>query len=286
MQFGIQMFTAEGALGPAELARRVETGGFDAQWFPDHTHLPAVTRSSWPADPGREPPPAYGQIYDVFIALAAAALVTSRVRLGSAVCVLPQRDPIVTAKQAASIDRLSGGRLRLGIGAGWNAQEMENHGVRFEDRHVSLRERAEAMRAIWRGDPAEYHGRTVDFGPLHCGPKPSQAGGPALLVAGEGDITIRRVLRYGDGWISRARELLPMGLVERVAGFRAACEAGGRGPLPVVLLDTAHAARDLETYAAAGVDEIVYVIRPGDGGEVAADLERISAMLRAGGHRS
>lgn len=279
------MFTAEGAVTPPELARATEAAGFDAQWFPDHTHLPAVTHSPWPADPGRPPSAFYGEIYDVFIALTAAALVTSRVRLGSAICVLPQRDPIITAKQVASIDKLSGGRLRLGIGAGWNADEMENHGVSFKDRHVALRERVEAMRTIWREAPAEYHGKTVNFTQLHSGPRPAQPGGPPVLIAGESEQTIRRVLRYGDGWVSRARDLFPLGLVQRVADFRRACEESGRGYLPVILLDTTHKPGDLDTFISAGVDEIVFVLRPGGAVAVAADLDRINQMLRAAGCR-
>jgi probable F420-dependent oxidoreductase len=283
MKFGIQMFTAEGALTPPEFAKAVEAAGFDAVSFPDHTHLPAITSSVYPADPGGRPPRMYGEIFDVFTALAAAAVVTSEVALGSAVCVLPQRDPIITAKQAASVDRLSGGRLRLGVGAGWNAQEMEDHGVPFENRHLAMRERVEAMKAIWRDSPAQYQGQTVKFLPLHCGPRPAQPGGPPIFVAGESRQTIRRVLRYGDGWIFRARDLLPLGLVGRVAEFRQACQASGRAELPVIALDTAHNPIDLDTYVVASVDEVLFVIRPGDAVAVAAELDRIRTMLVTAG---
>jgi probable F420-dependent oxidoreductase len=281
------MFTAEGALAPPELARAVEAAGFDVVSFPDHTHLPAVTSSIWPSDPGSQPATFYAEIYEVFIALAAAAVATTTITLGAAVCVLPQRDPIITAKQVASIDRLSGGRLRLGIGDGWNAEEMENHGRRFADRLVAMRERVEAMRAIWRDWPAEYHGRTVDFAPILCGPRPVQAGGPPLLIAGESHKAVSRVLRYGDGWMTRGRDLLPRGLVDRVAEFRAECLESGRGALPIVVLEThPHKPENVETYARAGVDEVLFVIRPGDAEAVSADLSRLTELVAAMGLRA
>lgn len=281
------MFTAEGALAPPDLARAVEGAGFDVVSFPDHTHLPAVTSSTWPSDRGSQPPTFYGEIYEVFIALAAAAMATSTITLGAAVCVLAQRDPIITAKQAASIDRLSGGRLRLGIGDGWNADEMENHGRRFADRLIAMREGVEAMRAIWRDWPAEYHGRTVGFAPILCGPRPAQPGGPPLLIAGESHQAVRRVLHYGDGWMTRGRDLLPRGLVDRVAEFRVDCQESGRGTLPVVVLEThPHRPENVETYARSGVDEVLFVISPGDAEAVAADLDRVSGLVAAIGLRA
>ena len=287
MRFGIQMFTAEGALSPPELARAVEAAGFDVVSFPDHTHLPAVTSSTWPSDPGSQPATFYGEIYEVFVALTAAAMATSTITLGAAVCVLPQRDAIITAKQAASVDRLSGGRLRLGIGDGWNADEMENHGRRFADRLVAMREAVEAMRTIWRDWPAEYHGRTVNFAPILCGPRPARPGGPPLLVAGESHNAVRRAIRYGDGWMTRGRDLLPRGLVDRVAEFRADCEASGRGALPVVVLEThPHKPEHVETYARAGIDEVLFVISPGDAAGVAADLDRLTGLVSAVGLRA
>lgn len=280
MRLGISMFTAEDAIGPDALARSVEAAGFDSIWFPDHTHLPVGGSSRWPWDPTQKAPLYYAEIFDVFVALTAAASATRRVRIGSAVCVLPQRDPIVAAKQAASIDRLSGGRLMVGVGPGWNAEEMANHGVKYDDRYDVMRERIDAMKAIWSSEIAEFHGEHVEFGPMRLGPRPAQPGGPPVLIAGESDRALRRAARHADGWLPRGRELAPQGVVERVRDFRAATEAAGRGHLPVVVLDTGHDPRDLDAYAEAGVDAVIFRLPPTPPAEVPSALDRVMTLAR------
>lgn len=274
------MFTAETAIGPPALARAVEEAGFDSIWFPDHTHLPVGGSSRWPWDPARQAPPYYAEIVDLFVALTAAAAVTTRIGVGSAICVLTQRDPIVAAKQAASIDRLSGGRLTFGVGPGWNAEEMANHGVEYADRYAVMEERIRAAKAIWSSDVAEFHGEHCEFGPMRCGPLPVQAGGPPVLVAGESARARRRAIACADGWLPRGRELVAGGIVRQVAAFHAACEEAGRGRLRVVVLDTAHEPRDVEAYAEAGVDEVVFRLPPTPEQEIPAALERVLELSR------
>jgi probable F420-dependent oxidoreductase len=164
MKFGIAMFPTDYAVEPATLGRLVEERGFDSLWFPEHTHIPVSRKTPYPA--GGDLPRAYSHTYDPFVALAAAAAATERLKLATGICLVIERDPITTAKEVASLDRLSGGRFLFGIGAGWNREEMENHGTDPDRRFGLMRERVEAMKAIWTNEEAEYHGKQVDFGPI------------------------------------------------------------------------------------------------------------------------
>ena len=166
--FGISMFPTDYAIQPARLAREVEDRGFDSLFFPEHTHIPSSRRTPFPG--GGELPQQYWRSHDPFVALAACAASTERIRLGTAVCLLIERDPITTAKAIASLDVISNGRAVIGIGAGWNREEMENHGADFKNRWAMLREKVLAMQAIWRDDEAEFHGEYVDFDPIWCWP--------------------------------------------------------------------------------------------------------------------
>jgi probable F420-dependent oxidoreductase len=164
MKFGITMFATDYAIRPDELARAAEERGFESIWFPEHTHIPASRRSPWPG--GVELPKEYWHTYDLFVALAMAAAVTTKIKICSGICLVVERDPITLAKEIASLDVLSGGRVLVGVGGGWNAEEMENHGTDFARRWQVLRERIEAMKAIWTTDNAAYHGELVNFDPL------------------------------------------------------------------------------------------------------------------------
>jgi probable F420-dependent oxidoreductase len=197
--FGVMMFATDYAIQPVELARATEERGLDSLFFPEHTHIPTSRRSPWPG--GAELPMEYSHTHDLFVALTAAAAVTKRIKLGTGICLVIERDPILLAKEVASLDVISGGRVVLGIGGGWNAEEMENHGTDFKRRWRLLRERVLAMKEIWSKDKAEFHGEFVNFDPIWSWPKPVQPGGPPVLLGSEAKKCFERVVDYCDGWI-------------------------------------------------------------------------------------
>jgi probable F420-dependent oxidoreductase len=197
--FGVMMFATDYAIQPVELARATEERGLDSLFFPEHTHIPTSRRSPWPG--GAELPMEYSHTHDLFVALTAAAAVTKRIKLGTGICLVIERDPILLAKEVASLDVISNGRVVLGIGGGWNAEEMENHGTDFKRRWRLLRERVLAMKEIWSKDKAEFHGEFVNFDPIWSWPKPVQPGGPPVLLGSEAKKCFERVVDYCDGWI-------------------------------------------------------------------------------------
>jgi len=206
-----------------ELARAVEERGLDSLFVTEHTHIPTSRKTPWPA--GGELPKEYWHTHDPFVALGAAAAVTERIRLGTGICLVVERDPIQLAKEVASLDRISNGRFVLGVGAGWNREEMENHGVAYATRWKLLREKVLAMRSIWSEDEPEFHGELVDFDPIWSWPKPVQPGGPPVLLGAQSKWVFDRVADYADGW-------MPIGLMggveEGIAKLREACERKGR----------------------------------------------------------
>jgi probable F420-dependent oxidoreductase len=220
------MFATDYAIRPDELAREVEQRGFESIWLPEHTHIPASRRTPYPG--GGDLPREYWHTYDPFIALTAAASATTRLRLATGICLVIERDPIVTAKEVASLDMLSNGRVIFGIGGGWNAEEMENHGTDYKRRWRVLRERTLAMKEIWTKDDAEFHGEFVNFDPIWSFPKPVQKPHPPILMGGDGPTTFDRVIEFCDGW-------MPIGLrlanpAEKIAALRKRAEEAGRDP--------------------------------------------------------
>jgi probable F420-dependent oxidoreductase len=199
MDFGVGYFPTHNAMGPGEVARLVEERGQTALFFAEHTHIPASRETPY-GDGSGELPERYRHTYDLFVALTAAAAATSRLRIGSGICLVIERDPIITAKEVASIDHLSGGRFEFGIGAGWNREEMQNHGTDPRVRMSVLRERVEAMQAIWRDEVASYQGRFVSFDRIWSYPKPVQRPHPPILVGGVGPGVLDRVLSFGTAW--------------------------------------------------------------------------------------
>lgn len=197
--FGVMMFPTDYAIGPVELGRAVEERGLDSLFFPEHTHIPANRKSPWPG--GADLPKDYWHTYDLFVALGAVASATKKILLGTGICLVIERDPILLAKEVASLDLISGGRVVLGIGGGWNAEEMEDHGTSFKQRWKILRERVLAMREIWTKDPAEFHGEFVKFDPMWSFPKPVQKGGIPVLLGSEAKRCFERVVDYCDGWM-------------------------------------------------------------------------------------
>ncbi|MEV8514620.1 LLM class F420-dependent oxidoreductase [Dactylosporangium sp. NPDC051484] len=205
MDFGVGYFPTHNAMAPGPLARLVEERGQSALFFAEHTHIPASRETPYQYG---ELPAKYWHTYDLFVALTAAAAATSRLRVGSGICLVIERDPIITAKEVASIDQLSGGRFEFGVGAGWNREEMRNHGTDPRVRMTVLRERVEAMRAIWSQDEATYHGKYVSFDRIWSYPKPVQRPHPPILVGGAGPGVLDRVLAFGDAWFPNYDEAI------------------------------------------------------------------------------
>ncbi len=200
MKFGISTFVNDDSIDPVSLARAIEERGFASLAVAEHTHIPASRRSPYPN--GGELPSVYYRTLDPFVTLAAAAAVTSTIELVTGIALLVQRDPIITAKEAASIDLISGGRFVFGVGAGWNIEELRDHGTDPKTRGALLDERIEAIRALWTAEPAEYHGKFVDFEPSYSRPKPVQQPHPPIFIGGNSDATVKRVVRHDAGWIS------------------------------------------------------------------------------------
>jgi probable F420-dependent oxidoreductase len=200
MEAGIFTGVTDEGIDPIELARAVEERGFESLFVAEHTHIPVQVDTPYPG--GGEFPRDYYRVYDPFVSLACAAAVTTRLRLGTAVTLLVQRDPIVTAKEIATLDAVSGGRLELGFGVGWLREEMRNHGTDPRTRVALQRERILAMKQIWTREQAEFHGRFVDFDPIYAWPKPTQRPHPPLWLGGWGPSTHERILDHADGWLA------------------------------------------------------------------------------------
>ena len=269
MHLGLTNFFTADSADVRDVARAAEESGFESLWVPEHTHIPVSRRSPYPG--GGELPREYASTLDPFVALTAAAAVTTTLRLGTGVCLVVERDPITLAKEVASLDLLSGGRFLFGIGGGWNLEEMANHGTEPRTRWRLLRERVLAMKRIWTEDEAEYHGRFVDFDPIWSWPKPAQRPHPPIIIGGDGDHTLERVVEYGDEWMPIAgRRETP--LPERIAELNALAAAAGRGPIPVTVFWARPDQGALERYAEAGVHRCIFAL-PSQGRE--ATLERI-----------
>jgi probable F420-dependent oxidoreductase len=265
MEFGIGYFATHDAVDPASFARLVEERGHESLFFAEHTHIPASRESPWPA--GGELPRKYSHTYDLFVTLTAAALATSRLRVGSGICLVVERDPITTAKEVASIDHLSGGRFEFGVGAGWNREEMENHGTDPRVRMAIMLERIEAMKAIWTQDEASYHGTHVDFDRIWSWPKPAQRPHPPVLVGGNGPTVLDRVLRVGDAWFPNYGF---EDLLERVEELRSRAER----PIGVIVMGVPAKAAVLDELQKAGVQRVVRWIPSAGRGPVERALER------------
>ena len=228
MKFGATIFFTDYAITPAELGRALEERGFESLWAPEHSHIPLSRKSPWPG--GGELPKAYYDVMDPFVTLSTAAAVTSKLKLGTGICLVVQRDPIQTAKEVASLDQVSGGRFLFGVGAGWNAEEMADHGTEFKTRFKLLRERIEAMVAIWTKSKPEYHGQFVNFDPMMSWPKPVQKPHPPIIVGGAFPHAARRAVAYGNGWIPIAGRAVYGDVAEQIPQLRQMASEAGRNP--------------------------------------------------------
>ena len=198
-KFGVSIFPTDYSIQPVEIAKEAEARGFQSLFFPEHTHIPVNRNTPFPG--GGALPKQYWHSHDPFVALGACAAVTSEIRLGTGICLIIERDPITTAKEIASLDMISNGRTIIGIGAGWNREEMENHGADFKNRWAVVKEKVEAMRAIWTNEEPEYHGKYVDFDPIWSYPKPIQDGGPPIWMGANSKWVFERIADYADGWM-------------------------------------------------------------------------------------
>jgi probable F420-dependent oxidoreductase len=275
MDVGLAHFLTDYGMQPAELGRKVEERGFESLMLPEHTHIPVSRDTPYPG--GGELPPEYSHTLDPFPALAAIAAVTERIKIGTGVCLIIQRDPIVTAKEVATVDQISGGRFLFGVGAGWNREEMENHGTDYRTRFTRMRESVEAMKAIWTEDEAEYHGKIVDFDPVWCWPKPAQKPHPPVLVGGLGEKVLDRVVAYGDEWIPN-RVKSPEDLAGRIAELHRRAEEAGREPISVTVFGAKSEVRLLERLREAGVTRSLFYLPPGEPGEVEQALDRLAEV--------
>ena len=275
MDVGIAHFLTDYGMQPAELGRKVEERGFESLMLPEHTHIPTSRDTPYPG--GGELPPEYSHTLDPFGALAAIAAVTERIKIGTGVCLIIQRDPIVTAKEVATVDQISGGRFLFGVGAGWNREEMENHGTDYRTRFTRMRESVEAMKAIWTEDEAEYHGKIVDFDPIWCWPKPARKPHPPVLVGGLGEKVLDRVVAYGDEW-NPNRVKSPEDLGVRIADLPRRAEEAGRGPIPVSVFGAKPEVRLLERLRAAGVTRSLFYLPAAEPGEVERALDGLAEV--------
>ena len=269
MDFGVGYFPTHDGMHPGELARLLEERGQTSLHFAEHTHIPASRESPYPS--GADLPPKYWHCYDLFVALTAAALATTRLRVGSGICLVIERDPIVTAKEVASVDHLSGGRFEFGVGAGWNREEMRNHGTDPRVRMAVLRERVEAMKAIWTEHEASYHGRYVDFERIWSYPKPAQRPHPPVLVGGTGPTVLDRVLAFGDGWFPNYHGKF----FDRAEELRARAER----PVALHLLAVPPDPAVLSRLAEAGVQRASHWLPAGPRASVERALERWEAAI-------
>jgi probable F420-dependent oxidoreductase len=251
MHVGVMIFSTDYTIRTDELAVALEERGFESLFVPEHTHIPASRKSPWPG--GADLPKDYWHTHDPFVALAYAAAVTKTLKLGTGICLLAQREPIVTAKSVASLDMMSNGRFIFGIGGGWNVEEMEDHGVAYKSRFAQMRENVLAMKALWTEEEASFHGDFVNFDATWAHPKPVQKPNIPVILGGETDYTLRRIVEYGDGWLPRARH--GFDAKENIARLARVAEEGGRDPseFSVSVFGAPGEREVLDGYAEAGV---------------------------------
>jgi probable F420-dependent oxidoreductase len=279
MRIGLEIFPTDQTIDPVDLAREVESRGFESLWFPEHSHIPTSRITPWGGNEGAPPlPEFYWRTHDPFVALGACAAVTSTLKLATGICLVAQRDPIHTAKEVASLDRISGGRFLFGVGYGWNKEEMAQHGTAYGERRAILRENILAMKALWSQDEASFDGQHVSIEPSWAWPKPTQSPHPPIILGGNaGPRTAADIAEFCDGW-------MPIGgrhPLERWTEVQSACEAIGRDPASVelgVFLAPPDAGA-LEGLAAKGVSRAVFGLPQGPRDEVLAALDEFAPLV-------
>ena len=277
MEYGVSMFPTDYSIDPAELAVAAEERGFESLWFPEHSHIPLSRKSPWPG--GAELPKQYYDCMDPFIALATAASVTKTINLCTGICLIIQRDVLQLAKEVATLDQLSKGRVILGIGAGWNAEEMADHGTAFETRMSLMEERVAALKIIWTESKPEFSGKFVNFEPMMTWPKPIQKPHPQILVGGGFPHAAKRAISYGDGW-------MPIGgrgwdVVETLPKFRQMAAEAGRNPddLGITIFGATDDAAMLKGYRDASVNRTVFSLPSASRDEILPLLDQYAGMM-------
>jgi probable F420-dependent oxidoreductase len=278
MRVGAFYFPADYGINIAELAKALEDRGFDSLFVPEHTHIPASRKSPFPG--GGELPKRYSHTHDPFVALSFAAAATKKLKLGTGILLVPQHEPIVTAKAIASLDQLSGGRFIFGIGGGWNVEEMENHGAKYQTRFKQMREHVLAMKELWTKEEASFDGEFAKFDRVWSWPKPAQQPHPPIILGGETDHTLRRVIEYCDGWFPRPRG--GFDVVKGVAHLRQMAEKAGRDPstITTIVFGSANDAKVLESYDKAGIQSALLAIPDDSRDEILRYLDKIAPLAK------
>jgi probable F420-dependent oxidoreductase len=277
MEIGVFYFPVDYGINIGELAAALEARGFESLFVPEHTHIPLSRKSPFPG--GGDLPRRYAHTHDPFVALSFAAAATKKLRLGTGICLIPERDPIVTAKCVASLDQLSGGRVVFGIGGGWNVEEMENHGARYNTRFKLMGERIKAMKALWTQEEAEYHGEMVDFDPVWSYPKPAQRPHPPIILGGETDYTLKRVVDYCNGWFPRPGRGFE--ITHQLERLHQMADKAGRDPrtLSTSVFRAPADMAALQEYEAAGIDRAVLEIPDQSRDEILRLLDSYAPLL-------
>jgi probable F420-dependent oxidoreductase len=279
MKFGIATFVTDEGIAPGPLGRALEEREFDSLFVAEHTHITVNRESQWP-EGGDELPRKYYRTLDPFVTLTAAAGTTERLLVATGILLIIERDPIITAKEIASLDLASGGRVIVGVGAGWNKEEMRNHGTDPKTRMALMRERILAMKEIWTKEQAEFHGRLVNFDPICSWPKPVQKPHPPIVVGGHGPKTLDRVLEYGDGWMPT----YGLGVDEiaaRVTELERRAEEAGRGHIPVSVYAVPPERDVIARLANAGVERVLLDLPTLPAEETYRTLDELAAVTRS-----
>ena len=278
MHIGLCIFATEYAIRIDELAREAEARNFESLWVPEHTHIPTSRRSAFAG--GQQLPEQYKHTLDPFVALTAAAAATKKLRVGTGICLIIERDTITTAKSVASLDLLSHGRFELGLGGGWNAEEMEHHGTEFKTRFKRLEEQVRAMKEIWTKDVAEFHGTYVNFDPIWAWPKPEQKPYPPILLGGESRYTLQRVVDFCDGWYPRGRA--PEKVLAGMKDLKELAAKAGRDmkTLTVSAFATPPDKSVLDQFAAAGVTRSIFLLPPEPRDKVMPLLDQYAKLVK------
>lgn len=282
MRYGLTYFPTDRSLHPGEMAAAAEARGFESVWFAEHSHIPVSPATPAPPEPGQPGlPREYYAAADPFVSLAFAAAATKTLRIGTGICLVPQRDVFQLAKEVASLDHFSNGRFDFGIGGGWNQPEIEAHGTPFAQRFAVMREKVEAMKQLWTQERAEYHGTHVDFGSSYAWPKPVQSPHPPIHVGGAGLRSIRRAVRYGNGWIP----LLSQGADDPIAllpRLREELDVAGRSgeDFPVTLYFFPPDPAQAERAAAAGIARVLFPLPSLGRDALLPVLDRYAALIR------
>ena len=281
MKFGTMLYSTDYAMRPDHFAVACEERGFESVWLPEHTHIPASRRTPFPG--GGDLPKEYWHIHDPFIALTAAAIATKNIKLATGVCLITERDPIILAKEVSSLDILSNGRFLFGIGAGWNAEEMENHGTPFESRWSVLEERIEAMKVCWTQEQSEYHGKHVNFDPIWSWPKPVQKPHPPIIMGAASPWGRERVARYCDGWVPLPAQM--QNIEADLADLNERLKKHGRKPgdIEISFFWAPEDAIELRRYADLGIDRVILACPAESEDATLALLDRHAALMQAVG---